>query len=143
MTSIKERFWAKVKKGKGCWHWTANSYLFGYGQFWIGKKAYLAHRASYLFSRGSIPDGVCVLHRCDNPGCVNPRHLFLGTHTDNMRDKCRKGRAGRLLTIPKVKEIRRLYSTGCYSQADLGRRYGVAGELIRRIVRKESWRHID
>lgn len=86
-------FWKKVSKTEGCWNWTGCKVVHGgYGQISRNNKMMLAHRASYEIHFGKIPDGMDVLHTCDNPACVNPSHLWYGTHTDNMRDKVRKGR---------------------------------------------------
>jgi hypothetical protein len=97
---LNNRFWAKVKKlpDGGCWLWTANKNNSGYGMFRPGglEQKKLAHRLSYAEENGPIPKGegyhgTCVLHKCDTPSCVNPDHLFLGTHKDNMADKVAKG----------------------------------------------------
>ena len=87
-----ERFEAKFARTEGCWEWTAGKHWDGYGQFWLDGANVLAHKASYLFFKGPIPSAMHVLHRCDNPACVNPDHLFPGTHQDNMNDMTRKGR---------------------------------------------------
>jgi len=76
----------------GCWLWAKTLSRFGYGMFRIKRESYLAHRYSWTLHRGPIPVGLWVLHRCDVPACVNPGHLFLGTHQDNMDDMKRKGR---------------------------------------------------
>lgn len=93
--SRSERFWSKVNKEApgGCWEWTAGLNSAGYGQFSNWPSApQRAHRVSWEFANGEIPDGLCVLHRCDNRPCVNPAHLFLGTKGDNIRDCFAKGR---------------------------------------------------
>ena len=91
MKTTKERFWEKVDKSGDCWKWIAHL-LKGYGRFRLNNKTWSAHRVSWTLHYGEIPEGMCVLHRCDNPGCVNPEHLFLGTRTDNMKDRDQKGR---------------------------------------------------
>lgn len=94
--SVIARFWSKVDKlpiHKGCWIWTAGRGTRGYGQFSIGGRNHSSHRASYEIQYGSIPEGLSVLHRCDNPACVNPSHLFVGTQKDNMVDMVQKGRS--------------------------------------------------
>lgn len=96
-TKHAERFWAKVTKLNGpdaCWVWTSARNQYGYGLFWVTslKRAIPAHRLSFALAGGVVPDGLCVCHRCDNPICVRPEHLFVATHGDNLRDMVRKGR---------------------------------------------------
>lgn len=95
MNSV-NRFWAKVdKRSKAeCWPWLGSTNSRGYGSLWVMGKLTAAHRISWsLFNNREIPGGMFVLHNCDNPRCVNPTHLFLGTQFDNMRDCCSKGRS--------------------------------------------------
>ena len=89
-----ERFWSKVAIGAAseCWEWLASRQPNGYGKFGVPGHTLMAHRVAYCISIGEPADGLCVLHRCDNPSCCNPDHLFLGTQTENMMDKLRKGR---------------------------------------------------
>jgi hypothetical protein len=88
-----ERFWEKVERRPPfCWHWKASLARGGYGSFRFHGRAQQAHRVAWQLTHGAIPPGFDVLHRCDTPGCVNPGHLFLGTHADNMADKVAKGR---------------------------------------------------
>src|SRR2546422_11309402 len=93
---LEERFWAKVQKlpNDGCWIWTAHTNEHGYGRLSIKRGVVeRAHRISWRLHFGSIPDGLCVLHKCDNPPCIRPDHLFLGTKTDNSVDRQTKHRA--------------------------------------------------
>lgn len=87
-------FWGnvKIKSRDDCWNWTATTNKFGYGQLKRSGVTMRAHRFSYMIKLGQIPDGMCVLHRCDNPLCCNPKHLFLGTKKQNSEDMVKKGR---------------------------------------------------
>lgn len=93
-----ERFLAKIsiEPNSGCWMWTASTDTFGYGQMYVDEqgKPKKAHRVAWQLFRGAIPDGMCVCHAHDDVWCVNPEHLFLGTHKDNSDDKVKKGRHG-------------------------------------------------
>lgn len=93
MADLATRFWAKVEKGDGCWNWTAAN-VRGYGRISINNRMFRAHRVSYEMHRGPIPEGLEICHRCDNPRCVRPDHLFVGTRSDNIRDRVAKGLHG-------------------------------------------------
>jgi len=91
---VMDRFFRKVDKTGSCWNWLAGKDKDGYGKIKIARKDLRAHRVSWEIHNGIIPGGLLVLHRCDNPSCVNPSHLFLGTALDNNRDRDAKGRNG-------------------------------------------------
>lgn len=94
-TGMVVRFWERVQKSSGCWLWSGFRDRAGYGRFKGPGNIQHAHRTSWVFERGPIPKGLFVCHHCDNPPCVNPEHLFLGTSADNTRDRDRKGRQAR------------------------------------------------
>jgi hypothetical protein len=152
--SDEERFWAKVDKGsgEGCWLWTASVRGDGdYGQIWFGGKTQRSHRVAWQLACGPIPQGLLVLHNCpdgDNPRCVNPAHLWLGTNDDNVADRQRKGRQARgVATAPakldaeKVRAIRAAAATGT-SVSSLARFYGVDRNAIAMVVRRKTWAHV-
>ena len=145
--SIQDRFEERFIKSDGCWEWIAYKDGGGYGIIKIDGKKQKAHRVAYRLYVGEIPDGMCVCHRCDNPGCVNPGHLFLGTMADNMRDCENKGRRvhpsgeknGRAkLTEAQVVEIRVRYSEGD-TQSELAKEFGVTQTAISHIVYGRNW----
>ena len=92
MNQLGKRFWSKVNKTDGCWEWTAYLNKQGYGRYGIGSNVYRAHRLAFEEAYGPIPEGMFVCHKCDNPSCVRPDHLFLGTNSDNLKDCSAKGR---------------------------------------------------
>jgi hypothetical protein len=171
------KFWARVNKAgptmpgmiTPCWLWAGANDGDGYGSFWA-KKHIKAHRASWMIANGPLHrgeghHGTCVCHRCDNRSCVNPDHLFLGSHAENMADRERKGRnkpqrgdanGSRLhperlprgetqhlskLTAARVIEIRSLYATGI-TLAELGARFGVHFATISKVILRKTWKHI-
>jgi hypothetical protein len=123
------RFWSKVNKIEdGCWEWASNKNNMGYGRFSlgsvIGKK--LAHRLSYEEANGPIPNGMHICHKCDNPACVNPDHLFAGTRSDNMTDSAKKGRTWNMrLADASVIALLKDYISGMSREA-MGKKYGIA-----------------
>jgi len=148
-----ERFWTKVQKTEGCWLWTGGTDE-GYGALSTtlepdcGRRE-RAHRFAYKRLVGPIPDGLYVCHTCDNRRCVNPDHLFLGSHLANIEDKLQKERHCRgsshgmsKLSEDDVIEIRRLYSTGDFLQREIAEKYGVCKQTISAIVRGQTWRHL-
>lgn len=90
-----EKFWAKVHKTDSCWVWDASGTQNGYGQFWFRGKLWLAHRVSWILANGTIPNGLFVLHACDNKPCVNPNHLYLGTNSENIKRAAQQGVLGK------------------------------------------------
>ena len=142
-------FWALVDKTapNGCWLFPRGLDKDGYGHFKVRGRQRIAHRLSWEFTKGPIPPGLMVLHRCDNPPCVNPEHLFLGTARDNMADCLSKGRRRIAERHPKARlspadvlEIRALYhSVGC---AELARRFGVSEGAISGAASGRNWKSL-
>lgn len=166
-----ERFWRSVNKAgptlpgmdSACWEWAAHRRGLGYGEIWVNGRNVVAHRFSFALANGPIPAGLFVCHRCDNPPCVNPGHLFLGTHDDNMADRSAKGRQAKgdtqgthtcpetvlrgsehyaaKLTEADVLVIRARYAAGATLKG-LGAEYGVDHSTIRRAVIGKTWSHV-
>ncbi len=150
----------------GCIEWQGNIDSTGYGRFYFTRQITLAHRASWLIFRGEIPNGLCILHKCDNPPCVNPDHLFVGDRKDNARDMASKGRQwvqknpiGRpvcpielkprgekhgmsKMTDEIVRSIRIRAGKGETGKT-LSIEYGCSRSLISQIIRGEIWGHVD
>ena len=153
------KFWSRVDTSNrdGCWEWRgaivklADGRVGAYGHLWAGGKHVKAHRFAWTLENGNIPPGMHVCHRCDNPTCVRPDHLFLGTHTDNMRDMVRKGRAGRRLIGPNnlnsklctndVRVIRGMLHSG-ETKAAIARRFRVTRRCVAMIADGLTWRHV-
>lgn len=155
-----ERFWRDTDKNGPvpphvpelgpCWIWKGYAEASGHGRLTIGREQREgAHRLAYELLVGTIPAGLFVCHKCDNPGCVNPTHLFLGSAIDNMTDRDAKGRhcfgsrsPNTHLTESDVAELRALYATGTHSQTALAARFGLGQSAVSSIVRRKSWRHV-
>lgn len=164
-----QRFLECFKKGKRnrCWNWK-KTFVGKYGQHFSRGKVWLAHRFAYTFFKGPIPKGLLVCHKCDNPRCVNPNHLWIGTYLDNKHDCMKKkrhafgnrhparskkyGAAFRLrlsgtnnsnasLTDSKVRQILKLHKEG-KTQVFLAKRYGVWTNTIANVVHRRNWRHV-
>lgn len=163
-TPIGDRFWQYVdrKAGDGCWVWTGDHHRMGYGRIWERtpegrQRIRRAHHVSFEMMVGPIPPGMNVLHRCDNPPCVRPDHLFLGTHLDNMRDMVAKGRrrggmrrghrlpgarnARRKLTAKQVVAIRHRAASG-ERILDLAREHGFTYTGLKAVVDRKTWRYV-
>lgn len=143
--TIEERFWSKVKKTNKCFYWTAYKFN-GYGRLNVNGKNTPAHRFSYELNKGKIPSGMCVCHSCDNPLCVNPEHLWLGTRKDNNLDRTSKGRSvvgeqrsQSKLSWGMVNDIRKIYSEGKYSQRELCKKFNISQPLLCKVVNNKNW----
>lgn len=163
------RFWSHVdiQTPLECWHWKRGKGFDGYGKFAYKGSTLRAHRVSYFLHYGVDPLDLLVCHRCDNPRCCNPYHLFLGTASDNVQDAVDKGRltystgdehwsrahpeyhprgeqvGGAKLTSEDVIEIRRLYAIEQLSQPDIAQRFGVTRECVSGIIRGRTWTHLN
>lgn len=137
----------------GCWLWLRGVNVAGYGRIRHKGAARLAHRVAWFANHGPIPEGMRLCHKCDNPGCVNPAHMFVGTQADNVRDMMRKGRENRdprpyswgekngnsRITADVVRAI--LLSP--LNQRDTAAAFGVAPSWVQRIRKREVWRHVE
>ena len=147
-----KEFWDRLTRcADGCWVWQGSRLKTGYGTLSVDGRGWRAHRLAYTLAVGPIPQGLKVLHKCDNPPCCNPDHLWLGTQGDNIRDMNVKGRARGApglanvkakFSVEQVTEIRCRYESGGVSRAQLGRDYQLGWSTINRIVRRESYADI-
>jgi len=148
---LQKRFFSKFQKGSinECWNWMGCKNKKGYGYLGICGKNIRAHRFSYELHKGAIPKGLLVCHTCDNPSCVNPKHLWLGTNFDNMRDMVLKKRTSKKhgeqhhrskLTKQQVEEIRNLYNLHIYSLREISIKFNTAFQNIWFICKGKSWK---
>ena len=157
---LSERFWEKVDKGAAdaCWEWNASRNADGYGQIGTyredGKHVMRkAHCISYELTHNvKLEQGQHILHSCDNPPCVNPNHLRIGTNAENIADKVAKGRQAKQkgiehgnakLTDEKVREIRKEYAAGGILQRELAEKYEISQRTVSAIITKKLWKHIE
>lgn len=145
-------FWSHVTKDSPdvCWNWHGSISGTGYGKMQFHNKKFSSHRYSWILHFGKIPDGLWVLHKCDNHACCNPNHLFLGTPKDNMIDMYQKnrGRIGERSPKAKLKEeqvlqIISLYSTRDYTHRKLAKMYNVSVALVFAIIHRQVWKHLS
>lgn len=148
---IQSRFWAKVTKGdpSECWEWNRGCDADGYGVFHFKYATYRAHRMAWTLTHGELSPALAICHRCDNPPCCNPAHMFPGTLNDNNVDKAQKGRSligaenpRARITDAQVLEIRRLSAMGVRRRA-LSERFSISVAQTRRIVVGEQWAHLS
>ncbi len=148
-----ETFWSKIaSKGvNDCWKWKGHILVSGYGGVKWKSKNVRAHRLAWELTHGKIPDGMCVLHTCDNPPCCNPNHLFIGTHQENMQDMVNKKRiigkkgennATSKLKNKQVKKIRTMYEKGGQTIDTLAKIFSVSRSTIHKIITRRYWTHV-
>lgn len=148
-----EKFWAHTEPelNTGCLLWWGGCHDAGYGRVQFEKRVQPAHRVAWKLTRGDIPQGLVVCHRCDTPACVNPQHLFLGTHRDNAQDKVRKGRHRfRVLsgadhprigtTLEQAQFVLNRHAAG-ETAASIARSLGIAVWVARNVIHGRSWRN--
>lgn len=145
---LKERFEKYVNKTLPCWIWEGSKDSHGYGHIKDNKKLKISSRVSWELYRGKIPKNMFVCHTCDNPSCVNPEHLWIGSHTDNMRDSFSKNRMTRhrgedncrsKITMKIANKIRKLYSDKNITQRQIANMFKISNQLVSLIIRNESW----
>lgn len=150
---LEEKLWQHVVKqpGEGCWEWTGPTRMhFGYGGIWHRGKKLRAHRVSWEIANGPVPDGLFVLHKCDNPPCVRPDHLYLGTNLDNARDRAARDRFDyrkRVHGMAKLNEEKVVWImarllTGRETQAEVAAAFGVHSISAHHIWSGKRWAYV-
>jgi hypothetical protein len=144
---IKKRFFERIKKTPYCWNWVGYVNRLGYGELWNGRHD-MAHRISWKIHHGEIPQGKFVCHLCDNPKCVNPKHLWIGDTKANTTDRTTKGRGVKgeqhplhKLTTKEVKEIRNVDISKRGTMMKIAKQFNVSHTLIRNILKGKAWPH--
>lgn len=137
--STEERFWKYVLKTKTCWLWQS-AIVRGYGILRVGGKNVRAHRISYELHDGPIPEGMMVLHTCDNRRCVNPQHLYVGTHQENMQDRSDHDRCSRASAVITQEQADKIYIDRRPSRT-VAKEYGISKSTVNRILRGETYAH--
>ncbi len=142
---------ASRKSETGCWEWSLAKGAGGYGVQYFRGKTHKAHRMSWTVFKGQIPEGVLVCHQCDNPQCVNPSHLFLGSHADNRADAVAKNRVFRpigvlapacILSERVVRNMRATYASGRVTMKQIAERFRCSVPNVYRIISRQTWKHI-
>ncbi len=146
ITPLEIRFWNKVIKTNHCWIWSGCT-VRGYGRVNTGNAIQYAHIVSWELCNGPVPKGMCVCHSCDNPPCVRPEHLFLGSNVENwndMRNKCRHAHGEKLskITAQDVIDIRVGHSSGDFTMKELADMFEVSYTNIHAIIQRRSWKHV-
>lgn len=152
-------FWSKAADGRTivpdlgpCREWTGTINVYGYGKSFKNGKIVGAHRRAWELTFGAIPDGLCVCHKCDNPPCVNPKHLFLGTKRDNYRDMMTKGRYGSCVALGSkhtgsklhetdIPKIRSMAASGV-TQQKIADHFGITNSRVCHILQGKAWKHV-
>lgn len=136
-------FWSRVNKTVTCWEWTAGLSSGGYGLMFNGNITTGAHRFSWELHNGEIPNGLFVLHECDNTKCVNPKHLFLGTQLDNIEDRYKKQRTNKKLSDDEITEIRNAHIKFGFTRKELSLMYEIHyGHVVSIINKRRRMRNV-